>query len=91
MKTRNDQQLTQYVIPDGEGLTALPISFFTVIARRVDTCMICQANHMHTCPGGQCQGVQVRPDVAIALCRTLRGFAPIGARNDELHEVIYDH
>lgn len=27
MKTKNYQQLTKYVIPDGEGSTALPISF----------------------------------------------------------------
>jgi len=27
MKTINDQQLTKYAIPDGEGLTALPIAF----------------------------------------------------------------
>ena len=35
MKTINDQQLTQYVIPDGEGLTALPIAFINVIARAI--------------------------------------------------------
>ena len=28
MKTISDQQLTKYAIPDGEGLTALPISFY---------------------------------------------------------------
>jgi hypothetical protein len=27
MKTRNDQQLTKFAIPDGEGFNALPISF----------------------------------------------------------------
>ena len=32
MKTKNDQQLTQYAIPDGEGFTALPITFNIVIA-----------------------------------------------------------
>ena len=34
MKTINDQQLTKYTIPNGEGLTALPISFNYVVARR---------------------------------------------------------
>jgi hypothetical protein len=34
MKTINDQQLTKYAIPDGEGFTALPIAFKYVIARR---------------------------------------------------------
>jgi hypothetical protein len=32
MKKINDQQLTKYAIPDGEGLTALPIAFNNVIA-----------------------------------------------------------
>jgi hypothetical protein len=32
MKIIIDQQLTKYAIPDGEGLTALPISFKYVIA-----------------------------------------------------------
>ena len=27
MKTKNDQQLTKNSFPDGEGFTALPISF----------------------------------------------------------------
>jgi len=33
MKNRNDQQLTQYEIPGGEGFNALPIAFNSVIAR----------------------------------------------------------
>ena len=32
MKTKIDQQLTKQVIPDGEGFTALPISFINVVA-----------------------------------------------------------
>ena len=32
MKKINDQQLTKYAIPDGEGFTALPIAFKYVIA-----------------------------------------------------------
>jgi hypothetical protein len=33
MKTLIYRQLTRQVIPDGEGFTALPISFINVIAR----------------------------------------------------------
>ena len=33
MKTKNQNLLTQYAIPDGEGSTALPIAFFNVIVR----------------------------------------------------------
>jgi len=33
MKTKNYRPLTKNTIPDGEGFTALPISFITVIAR----------------------------------------------------------
>jgi len=29
MKNRNDQQLTQYEIPGGEGFNALPIAFIS--------------------------------------------------------------
>src|SRR5688572_3207052 len=31
-----------------------------------DTCMICLANHTHTCPGIWCQGVQVRIPEALS-------------------------
>ena len=33
MKTKTYQSTTYYVIPDGEGFTALPITFNHVIAR----------------------------------------------------------
>jgi hypothetical protein len=32
MKTKNQNLFTQYAIPDGEGSTALPITFNPVIA-----------------------------------------------------------
>ena len=34
MKTITNQPYNKYAIPDGEGFTALPIAFITVIARR---------------------------------------------------------
>jgi hypothetical protein len=34
MKTKNDQQPTQYAIPAGEGLNALPSVFNNVVASR---------------------------------------------------------
>lgn len=34
MKTKNDQQITQYAIPTGEGLNALPSVFNSVAVSR---------------------------------------------------------
>ncbi len=47
MKTKNDQHPTQYAIPDGEGLNALPIAFNHVIAKRA----LAQGSNLPLCRG----------------------------------------
>jgi hypothetical protein len=37
MKTITNQPYNKYAIPDGEGFTALPIAFITVITRSLAT------------------------------------------------------